>query len=245
MSKINVKGTIVSNDEAWIYELFEIEHTSPKMVEKAIEELENDDVTIEVNSGGGSVFAGSEIYTAISRLNATVEIVGLAGSAASFIAMAGKTVKIAPTAQIMIHNASTVAIGDKNDMNHASDFLNSIDSSIAYAYQLKTGLEQEELLEMMTTETWLTAEEALEKGFVDEIMFVEKVDAVASTSFVLPENVVNKVRNVMKSKDNELVARLENIEKQLENLTKEKTENSQSEREPQNAGSFNLLKRWR
>lgn len=245
MSKINIKGTIVSNNEAWIYEWFEIEHTSPKMVEDAIENLESNDVVVEINSGGGSVFAASEIYTAINRLNATVEIVGLAGSAASFIAMAGKKVRITPTGQIMIHNASTIAFGDKHEMDHTSDFLNSIDSSIAYAYELKTGLEQSELLEMMTKETWLTAQQALEKGFVDEIMFVENIDAVASTSIVLPENVVNKVRNVMKSKDNELVARLENIEKQLENLTKEKTENSQSEREPQNAGSFNLLKRWR
>lgn len=246
MKKINVKGTIVSNDEAWIYELFEIEHTSPKMIEKAIEELEVSDVIVEINSGGGSVFAGSEIYTAIKKLNATVEIVGLAGSAASFIAMAGKTVKISPTAQIMIHNASTVAMGDKHEMNDTSDFLNSIDSSIAYAYQLKTGLEQSELLEMMTKETWLNAEQALEKGFADEIMFVESYDAVASTSVVLPQNVVDKVRNVIKSKDNnenELINRLENIESQLEKITKNKTEEIKAD--PINQGHFNLLKKWR
>lgn len=246
MKKINVKGTIVSNDEAWIYELFEIEHTSPKMIEKAIEELEVSDVIVEINSGGGSVFAGSEIYTAIKKLNATVEIVGLAGSAASFIAMAGKTVKISPTAQIMIHNASTVAMGDKHEMNDTSDFLNSIDSSIAYAYQLKTGLGQAELLEMMTKETWLNAEQALEKGFADEIMFVENYDAVASTSVVLPQNVVDKVRNVIKSKDNnenELINRLENIESQLEKITKNKTEEIKAD--PINQGHFNLLKKWR
>lgn len=219
MKRIKIKGTIVTNDEAWIYDMFEIEHTSPKMVEEAIEELEGDEVVVEINSGGGSVNAGSEIYTAISRLNAIVEIVGIAGSAASFIAMAGKKVRIAPTAQIMIHNASTVAIGDKREMIDTSDFLNTIDSSIAYAYQLKTGLDKKELMEMMSKETWLTAEEAVEKGFADEIMFAEKVDAVASTSLVLPDKVVNKVRNMMKTKDNELLTRIKNIENKLELLT--------------------------
>ena len=222
MDRIKIKGTIVTNDEAWVYELFEIEHTSPKMVEEAIAKLKGDEVVVEINSGGGSVNAGSEIYTAISRLNAVVEIVGLAGSAASFIAMAGKKVRIARTAQIMIHNASTVAIGDKHEMIDTSDFLNTIDSSIAYAYQLKTGLDKKELMDMMSKETWMTAEEAVKKGFADEIMFAEKVDAVASTSLVLPDKVINKVRSVIKQKDkkdNELLTRIENIEEQLGLLT--------------------------
>src|SRR5690625_2614925 len=227
------------------------------MIEKEIDELETDNVVVEINSGGGSVFAGSEIYTAIKKLNATVEIVGLAGSAASFIAMAGQTVKISPTAQIMIHNASTFAIGDKHDMTDTSDFLNSIDSSIAYAYQLKTGLEQTELLEMMTKETWLNAEQALDKGFADEIMFVENYDAVASTSVVLPQNVVDKVRNVLKGnkepKNNEFAERLEGLELKMDelmgylNLDDGKYENKKEEikADPINKGSFNLLKKWR
>src|SRR5690606_521537 len=229
----------------WIYDLFEIEHTSPKMVEEAIEELEGDEVIVEINSGGGSVNAGSEIYTAISRLNATVEIVGLAGSAASFIAMAGKKVRIAPTAQIMIHNASTVAIGDKQEMIDTSDFLNTIDSSIAYAYQLKTGLDKKELMEMMSKETWLTAEEAVEKGFADEIMFAEKIDAVASTSLVLPDKVVNKVRSVMKQKDNELLSRIENIEEKMALLTDNLTNNLNEDKNENKSQEPSRLKRRR
>lgn len=245
MKRIKIKGTIVTNDEAWIYDMFEIEHTSPKMVEEAIEELEGDEVIVEINSGGGSVNAGSEIYTAISRLNAIVEIVGLAGSAASFIAMAGKKVRIAPTAQIMIHNASTVAIGDKQEMIDTSDFLNTIDSSIAYAYQLKTGLDKKELMEMMSKETWLTAEEAVEKGFADEIMFAEKIDAVASTSLVLPDKVVNKVRSVMKQKDNELLSRIENIEEKLALLTDNLTNNLNEDKNENKSQEPSRLKRRR
>lgn len=239
MKKIDIKGAIVSNDEAWIYELFEIEHTSPKQVTEFIETLEGRDVMVEINSGGGSVFAGSEIYTAIKKLNATVEVVGLAGSAASFIAMAGKEVNISPTAQIMIHEASTIAVGNKGDMSDTSDFLNSIDSSIAYAYQLKTGLDTKEIADMMEKETWLNAQQAVEKGFADSIMFEEKYDAVASAGFTLPSNVVSKVRNIMKQKpEND---RLEKIERKLEDITN-KLEGS---KEPRKAGSFNMLKKWR
>lgn len=234
---INVKGSIISNDEAWIYELFEIEHTSPQSIDKALSELENkDNLIIEINSGGGSVFAGSEIYTKLKKLDADVEIVGLAGSAASFIAMAGKKVSISPTAQIMIHNASTVAIGNKEEMDHTSDFLNSIDSSIAYAYQLKTGLEIAEISKMMTKETWLNAKESVSKGFADEIMFSEQVDAVASVGMTLPKNVIDKVRNIMK-KDPDNSDRLSVIEKQLQAIN-EKMSNENTEKPIKNDWLF-------
>src|SRR5690625_2221868 len=168
---IKVNGAIVSNDDKWIYDLFEMEYTSPSCIDKAIEEANGNDIIVQINSGGGSVFAGSEIYTKLKKIDVDVEIIGLAGSAASFIAMAGKKVSISPTAQIMIHNASTRSQGDKHDMADTSEFLNTIDSSIAYAYQLKTGLSEEELSKMMDKETWLNANDSVRLGFADEIMF--------------------------------------------------------------------------
>lgn len=230
IKKIEIKGTIVSNDEAWIYDLFEIEHTSPKKIDDMISEIDGSNAVVEINSGGGSVFAGSEIYTKLKKLNVDVEIVGLAGSAASVIAMAGKRVSISPTAQIMIHNSSTVQMGDKNSMNDASQFLDSIDSSIAYAYQLKTGLELSDIAEMMTKETWFNAHQAVEKGFADEIMFSAPSDAVANVGVMLPDNVINRVRNVMKkepvNQDNDrltkIEAQLEVINKKLNNKTDDK-----------------------
>jgi len=221
---IKVNGPIVSNDDAWIYELFEMEYTSPESVAKQLEE--STDLTVQINSPGGSVFAGSEIYTMLRQKGVDVEIVGLAGSAASFIAMAGKTVKISPTAQIMIHNASTVSIGDKNEMASTGEFLNNIDESIVYAYQLKTGLESTELAEMMDKETWLNAKTALQKGFVDEIMFVE-VDAVANVGSMLPPQAINKIKNlVVKQSDSDIVKRLEAIENKLKEGKEEPTKNS-------------------
>lgn len=197
MVKVDIKGPIVSNDDAYVYDLFEVEHTSPKKVDSALSQLQDgEDVTVEISSGGGSVFAGSEIYTKLKKLNTNIEIVGLAGSAASFIAMAGKNISISPTAQIMVHRASTIEAGNKSDFEDASDFLSSIDESISYAYELKTGLPQNELLDMMSKETWLNAQKAKEKGFVDEIMF-DKKDAVASVGITIPNNVINKVKNNM------------------------------------------------
>jgi len=203
--KINVKGPIVSNSDAWIYEWFGIEATSPQKVNDALEKANGEDIEVEINSGGGSVFAGSEIYTALKSYkgNVIVKIVGLAASAASVIAMAGNKVMMSPTAQIMIHNVSSRAEGDYRDMEHTADVLKNADNTIANAYRIKTGKTQEELLALMDKETWMTADKAKELGFVDEIMFENGSQLVASTDYsgMLPPEVINKIRNTLKNPD--------------------------------------------
>jgi ATP-dependent Clp protease protease subunit len=201
--KINIKGPIVSNSEAWIYEWFGIEATSPNSVNKVLEKANGEDIEVEINSGGGSVFAGSEIYTALKSYsgNVTVKIVGLAASAASVIAMAGNKVMMSPTAQIMIHNVSSRASGDYRDMEHTAEVLRNANDTIANAYRIKTGKTQEKLLALMDHETWMTAEKAKELGFIDEIMFENDLQLVASTDFsgMLPPEVINKIRNTIKN----------------------------------------------
>lgn len=197
MKKINVKGPIISSEDAWIYAWFGIEATSPKKVNNDIANANGDDLEVEINSGGGSVFAGSEIYTALKSYegNVTVKIVGLAASAASVIAMAGKKIMMSPTAQLMIHNVSTYADGDYRDMEHAAEVLKNANDTIANAYRLKTGMEQEELLALMDKESWFTAQKAKEHGFIDEVMF-EQVQLVASSySGMLPPEVIQTMRN--------------------------------------------------
>ena len=200
--KVNIKGPIVGNSDAWIYEWFGIEATSPSMVDKAIEKANGEDLEVEINSGGGSVFAGSEIYTALKSYpgNVTVKIVGLAASAASVIAMAGKKVMMSPTAQMMIHNVSSCAEGDYREMEHTAEILKNANDTIANAYRLKTGKTQEELLALMDKETWMTAQKAKELGFIDEVMF-EDIQLAASTSYsgLLPPEVINKMRNTVKN----------------------------------------------
>ena len=203
--KIEIKGSIISNDDQWIYDYFDMEATSPKKVNDLIAQAKaNEELEIEINSGGGSVFAGSEIYTALKSYkgNTIGKIVGLAASAAGVISMGVKKLSISPTAQIMVHNVSSCAFGDYRDLQHEADVILNMNKSIANAYALKTKIGQEELLELMNNETWLSAQQAKEKGFVDEIMFDEGNTLVASikTSQMLPAEVINKVRNDMMDK---------------------------------------------
>lgn len=199
MKKVSVKGAIISSSDQWIYDFFGMDATSPKSVNDAIVEANGDDLEVEINSGGGDVFAGSEIYTTLKSYsgNVTTKIVGLAASAASVIAMAGKNILMSPTGQMMIHNVSTRSSGDYRDMQHTADVLKNANTTIANAYRLKTGMSEADLLNMMNQETWLTPQQALENKFIDEIMFSNgQVDLVASIqSNLLPIEVIEKMRN--------------------------------------------------
>lgn len=203
MAKINIKGTIVSNNQQWIYDYFEMEATSPNKVAAEIENANEEDLEVDINSGGGDVFAGSEIYTALKSYagNVTTQIVGVAASAASVIAMAGNKVIMSPVAQIMVHNVSSYADGDYRDLQHEAGVLKNYNKTIANAYRLKSGLDESKLLDMMNKETWLTSQQALELGFVDEVMFENDTKLVASfdRSAMLPLEVINKIRNQIKN----------------------------------------------
>jgi len=198
VKKVSIRGPIVSSNEQRIYEWFGMEATSPKSVLNVINSAEGDDLEVEINSGGGSVFAGSEIYTALKSYkgNVTVKIMGIAASAASVIAMAGKKIIMSPTSQMMVHNVSTIASGDHRDMNHMSDVLKGANETIANAYRIKSGKTQEELLGLMDNETWLTPAKAVEMGLADEIMF-EELNLVADIGGMLPQAVIEKVRNLI------------------------------------------------
>ena len=170
MKVIPIKGTIVSNNDRWLYDWLEWDATAPKDV---VLPDSGEPIEVHINSGGGDVYAGSEIYTALRSYpgDVTVKIVGIAASAASVIAMAGDTVEISPTAQIMIHNVSTQVNGDHNTLLHEAGVLEGFDKSIASAYVHKTGKALDDLLGLMNKTTWFDAESALNHGFVDKIMF--------------------------------------------------------------------------
>lgn len=201
--KINVKGAIIINDYKEIYDFYEMESTSPNDILNALP-ANNEAVEVVINSGGGHLNAGSEIYSILKdyKGQVTTKIVALAGSAASVIAMAGDKVIIAPTAQIMIHNVSSIAQGDYNEMLHTAGVLKEMNRSIANAYILKTGKSEAEVLDLMNKETWLSARSALQHGFVDEIMGVSADNLseflVASTNVpnMLPLSVIEKYREV-------------------------------------------------
>ncbi len=139
-------------------------------------ESEDGDVTVWINSPGGNVFAAAEIYTMLKdyKGTVTVRIASIAASAASVIAMAGDKVQMSPTALLMIHDPSTIAIGNTKDMEKAIETLNEVKESMINAYSAKTGLRRRRISELMQSETWMNAKKALELGFCDEIMFEAK-----------------------------------------------------------------------
>lgn len=139
------------------------------------EELEADsgDITVWINGPGGNVFAAAEIYTMLRDYQGavTVKIDAIAASAASVIAMAGNKVLMSPVAMLMIHDPSTIAMGNARDMEKAISTLNEVKESIINAYAFKTGLTHSRIAKLMENETWMNAKKAVELGFADEILF--------------------------------------------------------------------------
>jgi len=217
--RIKMKGPLISNNEYEVYEFFGLEAVSAKSITDQFPEDINEDIILEVNSNGGLVTVGSEIYTALKNYegHVTVEVTGMAASAASVAIMGADTVKMSPTAQIMIHKALlTRASGNSDDLEKAVNALKSSDQSIINAYVSKTGLSEDEIFEMMKNETFMSANEAIEKGFADELMTFEKdLGAVASLeSGLLPQAVIDDFYSRKKSNAKEAQAMLFELEKE-------------------------------
>jgi ATP-dependent protease ClpP protease subunit len=206
--KINVTGPIISDGEKFIYDWYGVPATCPNDINKALNRAElNEEIEVKINSGGGSVFSGSEIYTNLKDYdgNVKIKIVGIAASAASVIAMAGDKILMSPTAQLMIHNAACGDEGDHISKRKTADVLEGISKSIANAYEIKTGMKHEDLMSLMSEETWMTAQQAIEKKFADEVMFSEEKflnSEEPNKDGTLPKVVIDKMRNQLKNDPN-------------------------------------------
>jgi ATP-dependent Clp endopeptidase proteolytic subunit ClpP len=146
------------------------------------------DFDLHINSGGGDVFDGLAIYNTIKQAKGfvTVYVDGLAASAASFIAMAGDKVIMAKNASIMIHDASTIVMGNAEEMQQMLELLDKQSDNIASIYADKAGGTSEDWRSKMKVETWYNAEEALAAGLVDEIQGAPKDEpsnSLATASF--------------------------------------------------------------
>lgn len=200
MTKINVKGMITSNDDAEIYSWLGYDTVSPRDVESQLNEA-TDPVEVDIASNGGDVFAASEIYTMLKAYSqkVTVNIQGLAASAASVIAMAGDTVNMSPTSQMMIHKAAMFTEGNADDLSHDSKSLDVTDQSIVNAYEAKTGMNRDQILKMMSDETWMTAQDAVDKGFADAISVGQQQPQVVNSiaSPILSHDAIGKIKNLL------------------------------------------------
>lgn len=127
-------------------------------------------IHVLINSPGGDVFDGVAIYNIIAteRAKVDVEIIGLAASAASIVALAGSSLAIDDGALFMIHNASGMVWGTGDDMRDMADTLDKVGGSLIDIYNANSDLDRDEIQAAMDAETWYTAAEAVEAGFATE-----------------------------------------------------------------------------
>ena len=202
---------MIPNDYKWFYDYFEEDSTCPRDVQKILDAAAPDDeIEIYINSPGGVIDVGSEIYTMIrsfrtmrSGADVKIFITGEACSAASIVAMSGYC-EMSPTALMMVHCVSSGVRGNHSDMEHMAEVLRTADRALCTAYTEKTGMSEEEALAMMEEETWLTAQQAKERGLVDAVMFEAKetMPLVAGPLFSLPTmEQMEKVKKMMGETD--------------------------------------------
>ena len=128
-------------------------------------------LNVHINSPGGDVFESRAIMAAISRFpGKTVAVIdSLCASAATSIALSCNEVTMVDGGMFMIHNASGMVWGDKTAMRDTADLLEKVEGAIVSDYTNKTGLDAAAVTAMMDAETWMTAQEALDNGFIDSI----------------------------------------------------------------------------
>ena len=163
---------------------------SAKEVTEYLTDLDVENINVYINSNGGVVDTAIAINNALRRHKAkvTVNIDGIAASAATLITCAGDTVRMPKNALFMIHNPLTIAMGDSEEMRKQADVLEKHKNSILETYLQKVNIDKEKLSELMDNETWLSAEEALEYGFIDEI--IENADIQVVENKVISNNMV-------------------------------------------------------
>lgn len=156
------------SDETWWGD-----EVTPRQFHDDLATLEGKDLCVRINSGGGDVFAAVAIYNQLKTYGGkvTTRIDGLAASAATIIACAGEQVIMPSNALFMIHNPAMFAFGgyDANEMRECAEQLDIVKQTIVNTYLTRSSLSKEELCQMMDDETWMTADEALDYGFVDTI----------------------------------------------------------------------------
>lgn len=172
------------------------------------------DIDIWINSPGGDCVAASQIYTMLMDYKGAVnvKIDGIAASAASVIAMAGTNVFMSPTSLMMIHNPFTTVSGNTNDMNRGIQMLDEVKEAIINAYELKSNLSRAKISHMMDTETWLSANKAVEYGLADDMLYKNSTNKKADIDDEngSDESAVVSVMFSTRTAENELLSKVVN-----------------------------------
>ncbi|PTI80959.1 Clp protease ClpP [Staphylococcus xylosus] len=171
------------------------------------------EIDVHINSAGGNVFEGHAIYNMLKMHKAKVNIYvdALAASIASVIAMSGDAIFMHKNSFMMIHNSWIMTLGNSKELRQTADLLDKTDQSSNNAYLDKaTNLAEEELKQLLDAETWLTADEALEKGLADEILGASVIAAsISKDSYQMfkhvPENIekdIDKITDISDVQNN-------------------------------------------
>ena len=179
-----IQQTADGEAEVSIYDEIGFGGVTAKSFLAELKKLSGQRVHLRINSVGGSVVEGAAIYNALRRHKGglVVHIDALAASMASVIAMAGDETLIADNALVMIHNPWGMTMGDADELRKEADILDKLKATLVNAYVRKTGMEAEQVAQMMDDETWLDATEAVALGFADAIE-----DGIESAASITPE----------------------------------------------------------
>jgi len=194
---IELFGEIVSDDWAWLYELFGIPHCYPKQVRDAIRSNSaGEDLILEINSPGGDVWAGFEIYGLLQacRFPTEAHIISLAASAATTVMCGCDRVLASPVAQIMIHQPAAYVEDYLNNegAEHLKQYLDSIKASILNGYVIKSAgkATRKKFEQLVDDSTWMPAQNAMDLGLVDGFLDVDEAaaEAIAAASDIRVRN---------------------------------------------------------
>jgi ATP-dependent Clp endopeptidase proteolytic subunit ClpP len=179
-----IQQTADGEAEVSIYDEIGFGGVTAKSFLAELKKLSGQRVHLRINSVGGSVVEGAAIYNALRRHKGglVVHIDALAASMASVIAMAGDETLIADNALVMIHNPWGMTMGDADELRKEADILDKLKATLVNAYVRKTGMEAEQVAQMMDDETWLDATEAVALGFADAIE-----DGIEAAASITPE----------------------------------------------------------
>lgn len=163
------------SDESWLGD-----EVTPKQFADDLRSLGGKDITLRINSPGGDVFAAQAIYNQLSTYsgNVTTHIDGMCASAATIISCAADKVIMPDNAIFMIHNPMTTLLGcyDSSDMQQMINQLDTVKQTIVNVYNKRSTLPENKIKKMMDAETWMSAQDAKDNGFVDEIDSINKVE---------------------------------------------------------------------
>ena len=189
--------------EIYVYSVIGWPFTDEEGLVRSMAGIKDKHILARINSPGGDVYAGMAIFNAFANHpgGVTVRIEGVAASIASVIAMGGKKVEAYPNTMVMVHNAWILAAGDHNAMREIADFTEKVSGQMLDIYTGKTKIGKKEIKKMMDDETYMTAQEASDKGFIDTIL---KSGKGAKAEFELP---FANVPDYFKTADRELTER--------------------------------------